>query len=101
MIGSVIGGTRLLQFALIWALTQRQSHPHVQHGASPRSYHHLLSLARTAAFFEGHDYLLPEDVKAVVIDCWQHRLIRTIQAEAENVTSEEILREVLDRTPIP
>lgn len=73
----------------------------VQHGASPRSFHHLLSLARTVAFFEGHEYVLPEDVQAVVIDCWQHRLIRTIQAEAENVTSTEILREVLDRTPIP
>lgn len=73
----------------------------VQHGASPRSYHHLLSLARTAAFFEGHEYVLPEDVKAVVVDCWQHRLIRTIQAEAENVTTQEILQEILDRTPIP
>jgi MoxR-like ATPase len=73
----------------------------VQHGASPRSYHHLLSLARTAAFFEGRDCVLPEDVKSVVIDCWQHRLIRTIQAEAENVGTQQILQEVLDRTPIP
>jgi len=73
----------------------------IQHGASPRSYHHLLSLARTGAFFEGRDYVLPEDVKSVVIDCWQHRLIRTIQAEAENVTTEQVLQEILDRTPIP
>ncbi len=73
----------------------------VQHGASPRSYHHLLSLARTGAFFEGRDYVLPEDVKAVAIDCWQHRLIRTIQAEAENVTTQEILQDVLDKTSIP
>jgi MoxR-like ATPase len=73
----------------------------VQHGPSPRSYHHLISLSRTAAFFAGRDYVLPEDVKAVALDCWQHRIIRTIQAEAENITPQEILQAVLDQTPVP
>lgn len=73
----------------------------VQHGPSPRSYHHLICLARTAAFFEGRDFVMPEDVKAVAMDCWQHRIIRTIQAEAENLSAQDILNEVLDRTPIP
>ncbi|MBI2815679.1 MAG: AAA family ATPase [Acidobacteria bacterium] len=73
----------------------------VQHGASPRSYQHLLAMSRTTAFFRGRDYVLPSDVKFIATDCLHHRLVRTIRAEVENVATDEIVAEVLRHTPIP
>lgn len=73
----------------------------VLHGASPRAAQHLLALARTAAFFHGRDYILPADVKRIALDALRHRLIRTVRAEAENISPDEIVVEVLNRVPIP
>ena len=73
----------------------------VQHGASPRSYQHLLAMSRATAFFRGRDYVLPSDVKFIATDCMHHRLVRTIRAEVENVATDEVLSEVLRHTAIP
>ena len=73
----------------------------VLHGASPRAAQHLLALARTTAFFAGRDYVLPADVKRIAPDALRHRLIRTVRAEAENVTPDEIVDEILSNVPIP
>jgi len=73
----------------------------VLHGASPRAAQHLLALARTTAFFAGRDYVLPADVKRIAPDALRHRLIRTVRAEAENVTPDQIVGEVLSKVPIP
>jgi len=76
-------------------------HEMVQHGASPRSYQHLLALSRAVAFFRGRDYVLPSDVKYISVDAIHHRLVRTIRAEVENIGSDEIVDEVLRHTTIP
>jgi len=73
----------------------------VMHGASPRSYNHLLAMCRAAAFFRGRDYVLPADVKYIATDVLHHRIVRTIRAEVENVSADEILAEVLRQTAIP
>jgi MoxR-like ATPase len=73
----------------------------VLYGASPRSAQHLLALARTTAFFAGRDYVRPEDVKRVAPDALRHRLIRTVRAEAERVSADEIVDELLKKVPIP
>ena len=73
----------------------------VQHGASPRSYQHLLAMSRAVAFFRGRDYVLPSDVKFIAVDVLHHRLVRTIRAEVENIATDEIVAEVLRHTPIP
>ncbi len=70
-------------------------------GASPRSYQHLLALSRTNAFLRGRDYLLPTDVKQLAPHVLQHRLVRTVRAEAEGVTTREMIEEVLRHTPTP
>src|SRR3989304_314851 len=54
-------------------------------GASPRSYQPLLALSRTRAFLSGRDYVTPADVKRLAPDVLQHRLVRTVRAEAEGV----------------
>jgi MoxR-like ATPase len=73
----------------------------VLHGASPRAAQHLLALSRTTAFFAGRDYVLPIDVKRIAADALRHRLIRTVRAEAENISPDEIVSEVLSKVPIP
>jgi MoxR-like ATPase len=73
----------------------------VMHGASPRSYNHLLAMCRATAFFRGRDYVQPSDVKYIATDVLHHRIVRTIRAEVENVSTDEILAEVLRHTPIP
>ena len=73
----------------------------VMHGASPRSYNHLLAMCRAVAFFRARDYVLPSDVKCIATDVLHHRIVRTIRAEVENVASDQILAEVLRHTPIP
>ncbi len=73
----------------------------VLHGASPRAAQHLLALARTTAFFQGRDYILPADVKRIAPDALRHRLIRSVRAEAEEVAADEIVSEILARVPLP
>ena len=73
----------------------------VMHGASPRAYQHLLAMSRAVAFFRGRDYVLPADVKFIATDVFHHRLVRTIRAEVENVSTDEVVAEVLRHTTIP
>jgi MoxR-like ATPase len=73
----------------------------LQYGISPRAYHHLLAMARATAFMRGRDFVSPADVKDIAPDVIHHRLIRTIRAEVEGVSADEVVAEVLRRTPIP
>jgi MoxR-like ATPase len=73
----------------------------VQNGASPRSAQHLLAVVRSTAFLEGRDYVLPSDVKAIAFDAMRHRMIRTVRAEAEDISADEILSEILRKAPVP
>jgi MoxR-like ATPase len=70
-------------------------------GVSPRSYQHVLALARVTAFLHGRTYVLPQDVKEIYADTARHRLARSIRAQAENVEADHILQELLLAVPIP
>jgi MoxR-like ATPase len=70
-------------------------------GISPRSYQHILALARVTAFLHGRTYVLPDDVKEILCDATRHRIIRTVRAQAENVDVDEILKELGRTVPIP
>jgi len=73
----------------------------VQYGASPRATIFLTVAAKAHAFIRGRGYVTPEDVKAIGPDVLRHRLILTYEAEAEEVTSEEIVRRVFDAIAVP
>jgi MoxR-like ATPase len=73
----------------------------VQHGASPRSAQHLLALTKSTAFIDGRDFALPSDVKAIAFDALRHRVIRTMRAEAENISAEDLLEDIFRAVPIP
>ncbi len=73
----------------------------VQYGASPRATIFLAKSARAHAFISGRGYVTPEDVKSVGLDVLRHRVILTYEAEAENVTPEEVIRRVFDKVVVP
>ena len=75
--------------------------PLVSYGASPRGSINLAAAAKAYAFMRRRGYVIPEDVRAVAMDVLRHRIGLTYEAEAENVTSEELVSEVLNRVDVP
>jgi len=73
----------------------------IQYGASPRASLALTVAAKARAFLQGRAYVVPQDVKDVAHDVLRHRLIPTYEAEAENLTSDDLIQRFLDelRTP--
>jgi MoxR-like ATPase len=60
-------------------------------GISPRSYQHVLALARVTAFMHGRGFVRPSDVQEIFLDAARHRVMRSLRAEAENVTADAVL----------
>jgi MoxR-like ATPase len=70
-------------------------------GASPRATLFLAQAARAHAFIRGRGYVTPEDVKSIGMDVLRHRIIVTYEAEAENISSEDIVQKIFDRVEVP
>jgi MoxR-like ATPase len=73
----------------------------VQFGASPRATVFLTLAAKAHAFIRGRGYVTPEDVKSIAFDVLRHRIILSYEAEAEDVTTEQIIQRVLDTIEVP
>ncbi len=73
----------------------------VQFGASPRATLAMTVGARACAFLDGRGYVTPQDVKDIAPDVLRHRIIITYEAEAEEKTSEDVVRAVLDHVAVP
>jgi MoxR-like ATPase len=74
---------------------------YIQTGASPRATINLTLAARAIAFLNGRHYVTPQDVKTIALDVLRHRVSVTYEAEAENVTSEDVIHKILDALPVP
>ena len=79
----------------------REKSEYVQNGASPRATLALNLAARANAMVHGRAYATPQDVKEVVHDVLRHRIILTYEAEAENVTADQIIDRILDAVRVP
>lgn len=75
--------------------------PLISFGASPRGSINMASAAKCYAFIKRRGYVVPEDVRAVVHDVLRHRIGITYEAEAENVTSEEIINRIINEIEVP
>ncbi len=73
----------------------------VQFGGSPRATVFLAVAAKAHAFIRGRGYVTPEDVKSIAFDVLRHRIILSYEAEAEDVTTEQIVQRVLDTIEVP
>ena len=74
---------------------------YIEYGSSPRASIFLTRAARAHAFMRHRGFVTPEDVKAVAPDILRHRIIPTFEAEAEEITSERLLRDVLAEVEVP
>jgi len=70
-------------------------------GASPRASINLILTARALAFVRGRDYALPQDVLDMAPDVMRHRMVLSYEALSDNVTADDLLKQILDRIPIP
>ena len=70
-------------------------------GGSPRASINLALAARTYAFIKRRGYVIPEDVRAVAHDVLRHRIGLTYEAEANNMTSDEIISKILNKVEVP
>jgi len=73
---------------------------YIQFGASPRASINLNLTAKAAAYLEGRDFVLPEDIKGVAMDVMNHRILLNYEAEADNVKTTDIIKAILNRVPI-
>jgi MoxR-like ATPase len=92
---------------LVYATREPESYrmaqikPLISYGASPRASIFLAQASRAHAFVNGRGYVEPDDVKSVAMDVLRHRIVVTYEAEAEDVTAEEIVRRVLAGVEVP
>ena len=70
-------------------------------GASPRGTINLALAAKALAFLNGRNYVVPQDVKDLAPDILRHRILLSYEAEAEGVTSEDVVKTLLDKLPVP
>lgn len=75
--------------------------PLISNGASPRGSINLAMAAKCYAFIKRRGYVVPEDVRAIVHDVLRHRIGITYEAEAENITSEEIINKIVNEIEVP
>lgn len=73
----------------------------IQYGASPRASIYLTVAAKAFAFLQGRGYVTPQDVKSIGMDVLRHRVIVSYEAEAEEKTSEDIIKKIFDEIEVP
>ena len=75
--------------------------PLISFGASPRGSINLAMASKCYAFIKRRGYVIPEDVRAVVHDVLRHRIGVTYEAEAENITSEDMINKIVNEVEVP
>ena len=78
-----------------------RAHPLILRGASPRATLSVTAMAKSVAYVQGRDYVVPKDVQTVFVSTVAHRLLMSPEAEAKAITPETVLEEILKRTPAP
>ncbi len=74
---------------------------YIESGASPRATLNLKEVSRSLAFLAGRGFVTPDDVKQAAFDVLRHRLRPSYEAEAESITSDDLIRTILDTVPVP
>jgi len=73
----------------------------ISYGGSPRATINLALASKAVAFIKRRGYVIPEDVRAICQDVLRHRIAVTYEAEAEDITSETIVNEILNKVEVP
>ena len=75
--------------------------PLISFGASPRGSINLALASKCYAFLQHRGYVIPEDVRSVIYDVLRHRIGLTYEAEAENVSSEDLISKIINQVEVP
>lgn len=89
------------EYVLDIVLATRESSQYIACGASPRASLNLIKAAKAMAYIKGRDYVTPDDVKAIVYDVLRHRILLTYEAEAEEMTPETVIGQILEGVRLP
>jgi len=92
----VVGATRTPQ-----AVGLPELQPYITFGASPRASINLIRTARALAFVRGRAYVLPQDVRDMILDVLRHRLVLSYEALSDNRSSDDLLHKIMGRVPVP
>jgi MoxR-like ATPase len=79
----------------------REPSNYITCGASPRASINLIKAAKCRAFIVGRDYVIPDDVKAIVYDVLRHRILLSYEAEADDMTAENLITDILEAVNLP
>jgi MoxR-like ATPase len=79
----------------------REKNIYIACGASPRASISLIKASKCKAFMEGRNFVIPDDVKSVVYDVLRHRILLSYEAEAEDITSEDLITQILEKVNLP
>jgi MoxR-like ATPase len=109
MVRQIYVDDKIKEYVLDLVLTTRQPGSNglsdlnnlIDFGASPRASINLITASRAHAFLKGRGFVTPEDIKQIAPDVLRHRIITSYEAEAENITSDHIVRRILDHTDVP
>ena len=74
---------------------------YIDYGASPRATIYLALAAKAFAYISGRDHVTPHDVKSIGMDVLRHRILMSYEAEADDITTEELVRRIFDHVPVP
>jgi len=79
----------------------REPSSYIACGASPRASINLIKAAKCRALMVGREYVMPDDIKAIAYDVLRHRVLLSYEAEAEEITAEQLIAEILDQVNLP
>lgn len=82
-------------------LKTREDSGYIECGASPRASINMIKAAKAMAYLKGRNYMTPDDVKSIVYDVLRHRIVLTYDAEAESLTSEDLIKRILESVKLP
>ena len=74
---------------------------YIEYGSSPRASLWLILAGKAHAMLQGRGYVIPEDIQAISYETLRHRILLSYEAEAEEITSDEIIKQILDKVKIP
>lgn len=91
---------------LVWATRDPKAYKlnlngYIQFGASPRATISLTLASKAWAFLQGRGYVTPQDIKTIGMDVLRHRVAVSYEAEAQNMTSEDVIKKIFDAVPVP
>jgi MoxR-like ATPase len=96
-----VHASEAIEYYIVSLAAATRHHPQVQVGASPRGSLALYQLARAHAMVQARDFVLPDDVKAMAIPALAHRLLLKPELWMRGIHAEDVVRDLLERTPIP